>query len=72
MDESLHSEVERARTLTGEQKIRESLQIFERNARLMLDGLRNEFRQFSEEQLRLKLYERLAVNHEIQDLPISR
>jgi hypothetical protein len=72
MDESLLAEIDRARTLTGEQKIRESLQIFERNSRLMLDGLRNEFSQLSEDQLRLKLYERLAINREIQDLPTSR
>ena len=65
MDESLRQQIERARRMTGEEKVRESLQIFERNARLMLDGLREEFPDLSEQQLREKLYERLALNRQL-------
>ena len=66
MDDSYWQQVERARRMTGEEKIRESLQLFERTSRLMLDGLRDEFPNFGERQLLEKLYERLEVNRALE------
>jgi hypothetical protein len=66
MDESFQQQVERARRMTGEDKVRESLQIFERTSRLMLDGLRDEFPNLAEQQLLQKLYERLEINRELE------
>jgi hypothetical protein len=54
--------------MSGEEKVRESLQIFERNSRLMLDGLRDEFPALSEQHLLERLYERLAVNRELESV----
>jgi hypothetical protein len=68
MDDSFRQEIERARHMSGEEKVRESLQIFERNSRLMLDGLRDEFPALSEQQLLEKLYQRLAVNRELESV----
>ena len=65
MDESFWQQIERARLMTGEEKVRESLQLFERTSRLMLDGLRDENPNDTEEELRYKLYERLAINRKI-------
>lgn len=62
MDESFHQQVERARRMSGNEKVRESLQIFERTSQLMMDGLRNEFPSLPEQQLLQKLYERLEIN----------
>jgi hypothetical protein len=72
MDDSLRQEIDRARHMTGEEKMRESLQIFERNSRLMLDGLCDEFSAFSEQHLLQKLYERLAVNRQIESIRDSQ
>lgn len=66
MDDSFRQQVERARHMTGEQKVRESLQLFERTARLMLDGLRDEHPNLSEQELRQQLYLRLAINRELE------
>jgi hypothetical protein len=62
MDDYSPQEIERARLMTGEEKMRESLQVFERTSRLMFDGLRDEFPTLSEDHILQKLYERLAVN----------
>jgi hypothetical protein len=66
MDQSFREQIERARHMTGEQKVSESLQIFERTSRLMLDGLRDEYPELSEQQLLQKLYERLAINRSLE------
>ncbi len=66
MDESFWQQVERARNMTGEQKVRESLQLFERTSRLILDGLRDEFPGDSEEKLLQKLYARLEINRQVE------
>jgi hypothetical protein len=67
MDESFWQQVERARQMTGEEKVRESLQLFERTAHLMLDGLRDEYPTLGEDELRAKLYQRLAINRKLED-----
>lgn len=72
MDESFYQEVERARTMTGEEKVRESLQIFERTARLMLDGLRDQFPELTEQQTLQKLYERLAINRQLDSIGMAK
>ena len=66
MDESFREQIARAASMTGEQKMRESLQIFERTARLMLDGLRDQYPELGEQELLRKLYERLAINRELE------
>jgi hypothetical protein len=66
MDESFREQIERAASLTGEQKMRESLQIFERTASLMLDGLRDQYPESNEQELLRKLYDRLAINRELE------
>ena len=66
MDESFEQQVERARRMTGAEKMRESLQIFERTSRLMLDGLRDEYPHLPEPMVLQKLYERLATNRELE------
>jgi hypothetical protein len=53
--------------MTGEEKVRESLQLFERTAHLMLDGLRDEYPTLGEDELRAKLYQRLAINRKLED-----
>lgn len=68
MDDSFFQEVDRARRMTGEEKVRESLQIFERTSRLMLDGLRDEYPHLPEYELLLKLYERLEINRELESV----
>jgi hypothetical protein len=66
MDESFQQQVERARRMSGDEKLRESLQLFQRTSRLMLDGLRDEYPKLSEQQLLEKLYERLALNRRLE------
>lgn len=65
MDDYSPEEIERARGMTGEEKLRESLQVFERSSRLIFDGLRDEFPGLPEQQLLQKLYDRLALNRKI-------
>jgi hypothetical protein len=72
MDESSRQQIERARQMTGEQKVRESLQLFERTSALLLAGLRDEYPALSEHQLLQKLYERLAINRELENARVTR
>lgn len=67
MDSSTREQIERARQMTGEEKVRESLQLFDRTRRLMLDGLRNEYPEASESQLLEMLGERLRINRALED-----
>jgi hypothetical protein len=62
MDDSFRQQIERARQMTGEDKVRESLQLFDRTRRMMLDGLRDEYPDATEEKLLDLLSERLAIN----------
>jgi hypothetical protein len=66
MDDSFREQIERAAAMTGEQKMRESLQIFERTSGLMLDGLRDQYPESDEQELLRKLYERLSINRELE------
>ena len=67
MDDSFWQQVERARHLTGEEKVRESLQLFDRTRHIMLDGLRDENPGANEEKLLDLLSERLAINRAIEN-----
>ncbi len=66
MDDSTREQIERARNQSGGEKMRESLQVFERNSRMMRDGIRHQFPHLSEQQLLQKLYEYLAINRELE------
>jgi hypothetical protein len=72
MDESFRQQVERARRMTGEERVRESLQLFERSSRLMLDGLRDEYPGISDQQLLEKLYYRLNLNRALERVRANR
>jgi hypothetical protein len=67
MDSSTREQIERARLMTGEQKVRESLQLFDRTRHLMLDGLRSENPSASEDRLLELLGERLTINRDLED-----
>ena len=67
MDSSTREQIERARRMTGEAKVRESLQLFDRTRRLMLDGLRDENPEASESQLLELLGERLRINRALEE-----
>lgn len=67
MDSSTREQIERARQMTGEEKVRESLQLFDRTRRLMLDGLRDEFPRENEARLLELLGERLSINRTIEN-----
>jgi len=67
MDSSTREQIERARRMTGEEKVRESLQLFDRTRRLILDGLRDEFPGESEARLLELLGERLSINRTIEN-----
>jgi hypothetical protein len=67
MDSSTREQIERARQMTGEEKVRESLQLFDRTRRLMLDGLRDEFPRENEARLLELLGERLSINRAIEN-----
>jgi hypothetical protein len=67
MDDSFWQQVERARHLTGEEKVRECLQLFDRTRRIMLDGLRDENPGANDETLLDLLSERLTINRAIEN-----
>jgi hypothetical protein len=67
MDDSFRQQIERARQMTGEDKVRESLQLFDRTRRMMLDGLRDEYPDATEEKLLDLLSERLAINRILEN-----
>ena len=68
MDQSFWEQVDRAKTMSGEQKMRESLELFDRTRQLMLDGLRNQNPQATEPELIQMLYDRLALNRRLEML----
>jgi hypothetical protein len=67
MDSSTREQIERARQMTGEQKVRESLQLFDRTRRIMLDGLRDENPGASQARILELLGERLSINRSIEN-----
>ena len=67
MDSNTREQIERARGMTGEQKVRESLQLFDRTRRLMLDGLRDENPDASDERLLGLLGERLSITRAVEN-----
>ena len=62
MDDSFWQQVERARRMTGDERVREGLALFDRALRLMSDGIRHQFPDATPEDVRRIRRERLAVN----------
>ena len=69
MDESFWEEVERARRLTGAQRMTESLRLFDEAARRMLAGIKSQFPGISDEQARRIRRERIDKIHRLESLP---
>jgi len=60
MDESFWQQVERARRMTGDERVREGLALFDRALSIMSDGIRHQFPDATEEEVRQIRRERLA------------
>ena len=52
MDGSFRQQVERARKMTGDERVREGLALFDRALKIMADGIHHEFPDASPEQVR--------------------
>jgi hypothetical protein len=61
MDENFWRQVDRARRMTGADRFREGLALFDRSLRLMDDGIRHQFPTASPEERRRIRRERLAI-----------
>jgi hypothetical protein len=72
MDIEFLNQIERARNMTGNDKVSESLQIFERTSHLMLAGIRAEFPELNEKELLQRLYERLDINRQMEAAATSQ
>lgn len=66
MDDSFWRQVERARKMTGDERVREGLALFDRAIRIMTDGIRHQFPGASEEEVRQIRRERLAKIRQLQ------
>ncbi len=66
MDSDFLEQIERARGMTGEEKIRESLQLYDRMRRLIMDGLRNENPNASEMEIDHLFFQRLEFNRSLE------
>jgi hypothetical protein len=60
MDESFWLKVERARRMTGDERLREGLDLFDRALHLMTDGIRHQFPDATPDEVRRIRRERLA------------
>ena len=69
MDASFWEEIERSRSLTGGQRMSESLHLFDEASSRMLAGIKAEFPGISEEEARRIRNERLDVIRRIEALP---
>jgi len=61
--------VEAARAMPPEEKVRLSLQLFDRTCRIMADGIRDEFPDANEHRLQEILRERLALARRLEQMP---
>ena len=66
MDADYWRDVERAMRRTPQERVRIGIELFERAVYLMTQGLRSQFPQASEEELRAIRRERLARIHELE------
>jgi hypothetical protein len=62
MDAAFWQQVERARRMTGDERFREGLALFDRALRLMSDGIRHQFPQATPTEIAAIRRERLAIN----------
>lgn len=60
MDESFWQQVERARRMTGDERIREGCALFDRALQLMTDGIRHQFPNATPDEVHRIRRERLA------------
>lgn len=69
MDDSFWEEVERARKLTGAEKMSASLRLFDESSRRMLAGIKSQFPRVGEEvALRIRR-ERIDIIRKLEALP---
>jgi hypothetical protein len=61
MDSGFWQQVERARRMTGDERFREGLALFDRALRLMSDGIRHQFPQATPAEIAAIRRERLAT-----------
>lgn len=74
MDADFWRDVERAKKMTPQQRVRIGHELFERSIYLMTQGLKMQFPQLSDEEIRLKRREKLGRIHqwESHDAQIGR
>ena len=68
MDDSFWQQVDRAREMTGDQRIREGLALWDRSFKLMKDGIRHQHPSASPEEQRRILRRRLARIRRIESM----
>ena len=68
MDPELLRQIERARGMTGAEKVRESLQLYDRSRRMIMDGLRSENPDAGDAVIRQLFIERLRLNRSTEVL----
>jgi len=61
--------VEAARAMPPEEKVRLSLQLFDRTCRIMADGIRDEFPDADQQRVQEILRERFALARRLEDSP---
>jgi hypothetical protein len=62
MDAEFWQQVERARRMTGDERFREGLALFDRALMLMSDGIRHQFPQATPAEIEIIRRKRLAMN----------
>ena len=67
MDDSFWQQVERARKMTGDERVREGLALFDRAVRIMTDGIRHQFPDAAEEEVRRIRHERLTLIRRLEE-----
>ena len=66
MDADYWRDIERASRLTPQERVREGCGLCDRSFRIMLDGIRHQFPEFSDLQAIDKLNERLTIIREME------
>jgi hypothetical protein len=69
MDESFRQQIERARRMTGDERVRESLALWDRSVRIMTDGIRYQFPNASPNEVGRIRRDRLARIRSVESLP---
>jgi hypothetical protein len=69
MDESFRQQIERARRMTGDERVRESLALWDRSVRIMTDGIRHQFPSASSNVVGRIRRDRLARIRSIESRP---